>query len=92
MREQSKIKQAPVKFNETQFLIKKLEEKLGMPMIVYWNSYNGGVCQNDVTMPFTIFLNRLEVKRKSLCSFVLQVVIHWQDCESSMLFAIMPNM
>lgn len=55
MREQSKIKQAPVKFNETQFLIKKLEEKLGMPMIVYWNSYNGGVCQNDVNAFYNLF-------------------------------------
>lgn len=55
MKEQTEIKQAPIKFKETQALIKEIEEKLGMPLIVYWNSYNGGVCQNDVNAFYNLF-------------------------------------
>lgn len=57
MREKDEIKQTPVKFKETQFFIKELERKLGMPLIVYWNSYNGGVCQNDVNAFYNLFKN-----------------------------------
>lgn len=50
-----KIKQPPVLFTETQTIIKQIEEKLGMPMVVYWNSYNGGVCGNDVLAFYELF-------------------------------------
>lgn len=50
-----KIKQPPVLFKETQAIIKQIEEKLGMPMVVYWNSYNGGVCGNDVLAFYELF-------------------------------------
>lgn len=49
------IKQAPIRFNETQALLKKLQEKLAMPVIVYWTSYNGGICQNDVNAFYNLF-------------------------------------
>lgn len=49
------IKQPPVLFKETQASIDRLEKILGMPLVVYWNSYNGGVCQNDVLALYEIF-------------------------------------
>lgn len=49
------IKQPSMKFIETQALIKKIEAKIGMPMIVYWNSFNGAVCQNDVQAFYKLF-------------------------------------
>lgn len=49
------IKQPPVKFRETQELIREIEDKIGMPMIVYWNSFNGAVCQNDVQAFYNLF-------------------------------------
>lgn len=50
-----KIKQPPVLFKETQAIVSILEEKLGMPFIVYWNTYNGGVCDNDVLAFYELF-------------------------------------
>ena len=48
MSEQIKIKEPPVLFKETQFLIDKLEQKFDAPLICYWNNPRGGVCSNDV--------------------------------------------
>ncbi len=48
MTEQVKIKEPHVLFKETQFLIHKLEEKFGAPLMCYWNNPRGGVCSNDV--------------------------------------------
>lgn len=50
-----KIKQPPVLFRETQSIIHEIEKKLEMPMVVYWNSYNGGVCGNDVLAFYELF-------------------------------------
>lgn len=55
MSEKIEIKQPPLKFKETQSLLKELESHLGMPIIVYWNSFNGGVCQNDVMAFYNLF-------------------------------------
>ncbi|QIK69050.1 hypothetical protein G7062_01575 [Erysipelothrix sp. HDW6C] len=49
------IKQPPLMYRETQALIEKIESKIGMPMIVYWNSFNGAVCQNDVQAFYNLF-------------------------------------
>lgn len=43
-----KIKKPPVLFGKTQKLIQALEKQLGGKLIVYWNSFNGSVCHNDV--------------------------------------------
>lgn len=42
------IKQPPILFDETQALLRKLEEASGLPTIVYWNAWNGNICPNDV--------------------------------------------
>lgn len=45
---QAKVNQPPVFFDETQDLIKILEEKLETTVLVYWTSPVGNICQNDV--------------------------------------------
>ncbi len=55
MAERVEIKQAPIKFNETQLLLQELQKKLGMSLISYWTSYNGGVCQDDVNAFYNLF-------------------------------------
>lgn len=52
---EQKIIQPPVRFRETQELISKIEEKIEMPFVIYWNSFNGAVCQNDVHGFYNLF-------------------------------------
>ena len=49
------IVQPAVRYHETQELIKKIEEKIGMPLVVYWNSFNGAVCANDIHGFYNLF-------------------------------------
>ncbi|MCL2341719.1 MAG: ATP-dependent Clp protease proteolytic subunit [Firmicutes bacterium] len=49
------IKQPPVLFDKTQEIIKKVEAILGKKMIVYWTSYNGGICGSDVIALYNLF-------------------------------------
>ena len=55
MSEHTEIKQAPIKFRETQTLIKEIEKRIEMPLICYWTSYSGGVCQDDVMAFYNLF-------------------------------------
>ena len=48
------IKQPPVLFSKTQEVILKLSEKLGGPLITYWNNQRGSVCANDVIALYNI--------------------------------------
>jgi hypothetical protein len=43
-----KIKQPPVLFTKTQALIAQLAERLGGPLVAYWNGPRGSVCHSDV--------------------------------------------
>jgi hypothetical protein len=43
-----KIKQPPVLFSRTQAAIADLSERLGAPLIAYWNNPRGSVCKSDV--------------------------------------------
>lgn len=43
-----KISKPPVLFSKTQKIIAAIENKLDAPLLTYWNSQNGSVCQNDV--------------------------------------------
>ena len=43
-----KTKQPPVLFEETQTIIAAIEDICKMPVISYWNAWNGAICQNDV--------------------------------------------
>ena len=51
----NEIIQPPILFEETQSVIEKLESLLEMPLIVYWNSINGSICQNDVVAFYELF-------------------------------------
>lgn len=42
------IKKPPVLFDRTQDILRRIESKLGDPLVSYWNSYNGSLCDNDV--------------------------------------------
>lgn len=44
----SNYKKPPVLFDRTQRTLGALEAKLGAPLLVYWNSGGGSVCDNDV--------------------------------------------
>lgn len=46
--EAPRIKQPPVLFDQTQVLLQQVAASLGGPLITYWNSPQGSVCQNDV--------------------------------------------
>lgn len=55
IKDKPKIKQPPVLFNETQEIIKRAEKILGKKLLVYWISYNGSVCNNDVIALHNLF-------------------------------------
>jgi hypothetical protein len=53
-----KVKQPPVLFGKTQALIGRLAERLGGPVVGYWNGPRGSVCHNDVVALYHV-LERL---------------------------------
>ena len=55
IKDRPKIKQPPVLFDQTQERIQRVEAILGKKLIVYWTSYNGGVCNNDVIALHNLF-------------------------------------
>ncbi len=46
--EEKKVKQPPVLFNKTQAVLRALAERLGGPLVTYWNNPRGSVCGSDV--------------------------------------------
>jgi hypothetical protein len=40
--------QPPILFERTQKVLARLEQELGEPILTYWNSNKGSICQNDV--------------------------------------------
>ena len=53
-----KVKQPPVLFGKTQALIGQLAERLGGPLVAYWNGSRGSVCHSDVVALYHV-LDRL---------------------------------
>ncbi|MBX7219045.1 MAG: hypothetical protein K1Y36_03795 [Blastocatellia bacterium] len=47
MKKNIEVKRPPLKFAETQKVIKTIQEKLNAPVLAYWTSANGSVCDND---------------------------------------------
>ena len=47
-RSKLKLKKPPVLFPKTQRIIRAIAQKTGGAFLCYWNSPNGGICQNDV--------------------------------------------
>ena len=43
-----KVKQPPLLFTKTQALVAALGERLGGPLVAYWNGPRGSVCHTDV--------------------------------------------
>lgn len=52
---QKNVKQPPILFDKTQEIIKQAEKLLGKKLIVYWTSYSGSVCDNDVIILHNLF-------------------------------------
>lgn len=48
MEEKIEIKQPPVLFDKTQEIVRQIEAMIDAPLITYWNSHRGSVCNNDV--------------------------------------------
>jgi hypothetical protein len=47
-----KIQKPPILFDQTQKIITRIEAKLGGPLLAYWSSANGSVCQDDVVVMY----------------------------------------
>jgi hypothetical protein len=53
-----KIKQPPVLFRKTQAVLNQLAQRLGGPIVAYWNNPRGSVCDSDVVALYHV-LGRL---------------------------------
>lgn len=54
MNNKKKAIKPPVLFPETQKLIKKIQASKKIKVLAYWNSINGSICQNDVSIFYEI--------------------------------------
>ncbi|HUK53795.1 MAG TPA: hypothetical protein VL099_10950 [Candidatus Binatia bacterium] len=59
-------KNPPVLFVKTQAVIRKIEARLDEPVLTYWNSQNGSICDNDVVGLYGILRSIGKVDRLSL--------------------------
>ena len=57
------IKKPPVRFKDSQALIKQLEDTLKMPILTYWNSNDGTVCYNDVNAIYEVLEDMDQTKK-----------------------------
>src|SRR5215212_9200158 len=48
-RRRRKPRQVPVRTEQTQKLLLALQQRMKMPILSYWTSTGGSICQNDVT-------------------------------------------
>jgi hypothetical protein len=56
----------PVLMERTQPVIEKLAAALGEPVLTYWNSTKGSICQNDVIGLYALLRNAGKLERLSL--------------------------
>ena len=49
MQKRRPTRKPPILTDRTQGLLQKLQKELGIPVLVYWVSTGGSICQNDVT-------------------------------------------
>src|SRR5262245_26588084 len=47
-----KIQKPPILFQQTQAVIARIEAKLQGPLLAYWSSASGSVCQDDVVVMY----------------------------------------
>lgn len=62
-----RIKKPPVLFDKTQKILGVIEKELGYPLISYWTSPSGSVCDNDVLALYEILNVLGPQKRVALC-------------------------
>lgn len=62
-----RIKKPPVLFEKTQKILGVIEKELGYPLIAYWTSPSGSVCDNDVLALYEILNVLGPQKRVALC-------------------------
>ena len=60
------VKKPPLLVKRTQPLIKKLSAVLKEPVVTYWNSTKGSICQNDVVGLYALLQSTGRLKRLSL--------------------------
>jgi hypothetical protein len=60
------IKVPPVLFSDTQKLVRKIQQRLEIPFLSYWNSPDGSICQNDVVGFYEILRGLSHQKRIAL--------------------------
>src|SRR5215472_6738414 len=56
----------PILFDRTQKVLARLEQELGEPMLTYWNSNKGSICQNDVAGLYGLLQRVGKVDRLSM--------------------------
>lgn len=56
--DRKKINQPPLLFEETQQKIESMESELGLPVITYWGSGRGNLCDNDTVALFDLLRRR----------------------------------
>ena len=62
-RRRPRVRKPPVLFDATQKLVAQIEKISGQPLIAYWNSPNGSVCNNDVVALYEL-LGKIGKKRQ----------------------------
>jgi hypothetical protein len=62
-RKKRKLEQPAILTQQTQKLLRELQGKLKMPLLVYWTSTGGSICQNDV-IAMSRLLGRVEGSSK----------------------------
>jgi len=62
------LKRPPRLFTETQSQLRTIEELLGAPLLVYWNSGGGSVCDNDVVGLYELL--RQSTRREKVFMFI----------------------
>jgi hypothetical protein len=65
-RAQLKATEPPILFERTQQVIERLEKELGEPVLTYWNSNKGSICQNDVAGLYGLLQRLGKVERLTL--------------------------
>ena len=61
-----KAVEPPMLFERTQGVIERLEAELGEPVLTYWNSSKGSICQNDVAGLYGLLQRLGKVERLTL--------------------------
>lgn len=62
----SVTKAPPMRYPQTQAMLAEIRRRLGMPLVVYWNSHSGSVCHSDVNALYEILRARPPQEKMAL--------------------------